>query len=727
MVLAVRPLVVVLLVGCGASSEPPPLACGPGASAPLTPGGAVTVGADGLLLAGAAVAAGALTTVPTAPVTLSCAPDLRLAGVVPLGPAVALGPARAASDRPFRVTLPYIDHGIPRSEVRLAAQRPGGTALVPLVDPSFDGATPIAHVTVSVWDLLTYQLVETAAAAPARTWTWRAIVGASMGGGAAAAIGTRAPDKWDLVADLGGEPGPSIVYSVGMLAGYNFGGFCPGGGLCPDQQRPPYADLFEIRSDYEHFTYQAGSGVGLTLDRALYARVTRDIVRALGNPTVYNAADAYLPPGVPASWLADPDRCAHPVVLKGFHDRRFNPDGAHDVITVCDGGDSPRLGLGVFDPNLPQTVATEVLLAVDLNGNGRRDAGEPIVIQAAEPWQDVGSDGVPDEEEEGYDPITNPDPHGDDYHPLRNPTGTEKNGWRDEGEPFEDVGLDGVAGTCQQPAAGCYDLGEGDGKWTVNPNGLRWLANDAARNLAAAHVRPYVYLDAGIRDFLDSHVSTAALAGALAGLGEPVGMWTGFTALGGVTRDNAFNFSTVPWADLPPDLFVRYGDPDASADQIRAGDGRHVGTGAQILDRISSVFGWIDARWPDGDRTPAPFEDPLPGQHFTSPSTGRDVPYAVVLPPGYSSSELRYPVVFFLHGYGQQPDDLANAGVLLGLYMGSGRLQKMIVVFPDGRCRAGDGCEIGTFFADSPVHPQAQLETALYELRDEIDRRYRTR
>jgi hypothetical protein len=51
----------------------------------------------------------------------------------------------------------------------------------------------------------------------------------------------------------------------------------------------------------------------------------------------------------------------------------------------------------------------------------------------------------------------------------------------------------------------------------------------------------------------------------------------------------------------------------------------------------------------------------------------------------------------------------------------------MIIVFPDGRCRAGDGCERGTFFADSPVNAQAQMERHVYELREEIDRRFRTR
>ena len=57
--------------------------------------------------------------------------------------------------------------------------------------------------------------------------------------------------------------------------------------------------------------------------------------------------------------------------------------------------------------------------------------------------------------------------------------------------------------------------------------------------------------------------------------------------------------------------------------------------------------------------------------------------------------------------------------------MTRGKLQKMIVVFPDGSCRDGDGCETGTFFADSPVSAQAQMETHLYELRAEIESTYR--
>jgi len=91
----VRRLLVLLLAACGGSPDPVPAAC---------PG----------LLASAAVA-------PAAGVTLACADDVKLDGFVPLGPAIALGPARATSDRPFRVTLPYVTTA--RRNVLVAARR----------------------------------------------------------------------------------------------------------------------------------------------------------------------------------------------------------------------------------------------------------------------------------------------------------------------------------------------------------------------------------------------------------------------------------------------------------------------------------------------------------------------------------------------------------------------------------------------------------------------------
>ena len=90
------------------------------------------------------------------------------------------------------------------------------------------------------------------------------------------------------------------------------------------------------------------------------------------------------------------------------------------------------------------------------NSNGIWNDGE------GEKWEDVGNDGCADEFEvgdeacsetqnvdyvEGSDPNGdnyNIDPAEDDYDELENPTGTENNGIWEEGEPFFDIGCDGI-------------------------------------------------------------------------------------------------------------------------------------------------------------------------------------------------------------------------------------------------------------------------------------------
>ena len=132
-------------------------------------------------------------------------------------------------------------------------------------------------------------------------------------------------------------------------------------------------------------------------------------------------------------------------MLKNFFDKRYNPDGKLDVITFCDGNDSDAVGLGKFDPATPATDPAQILLAVDVNGNGKRDSGEPVLVQGNEPFDDVGTDGVADANEPGYDAV--------DAIPIRTATiiiicGTRPApktiGDMTMGEPYEDVGVDGV-------------------------------------------------------------------------------------------------------------------------------------------------------------------------------------------------------------------------------------------------------------------------------------------
>ncbi len=764
---------VVTCAACGGSDDPSiDITCADGTSGALSAGGSVVVESGGADLNGASIGAQAATTIPTGDVAIACADDIAPAGFTPLGPAVAFGTEGTWSDRAFELTLPYkaarLPEGAERRHVRIVAKRFGQDAFFPLVtNRKIDDEDRFAsRITFRAGELTTYQAVvaETAGQAVTESFKWNATIGISMGGNAAMSLATRNTDRFDAVADLGGEPGPSMRYTLAMVQRYTFGGFCTAadqaagkgaiGTLCPNTSTK--GDQFEIESDFEHMLFQDGDGVGLTLQRSLYMRGIRDMARAMSNPANYNIENPYTPPGVPLSEIAKlpSERCTAETSIKlaNFFDREFNPDGSKQVITFCDGGDT-RPNLGVFDPNGTHDDPAELLLAVDLNGNGLRDAGEPVVTNAFEPYEDVGTDGLADVDEPGYDAVANPDPNHDNFHWQRNPRGTEGNEDFDAGEPFEDVGIDGVAQTCQQAigVSGCYDFGEGDGKWTLSPNVQRWYDHDAVERVAALsevdknHMR--FWFDAGIRDFLNNSVSVNTVGGQLAGVhGLDMGMYENFLPLVGDGTESTFDFTTVPWSEVQRHVYLRYGDPDATETKIGQGDGRHVGTPVQIINRVQTAFAWLDKQWPDGDR-----DDTLDGGTlikdltFVSPTTGRDSPFGLFLPPGYDApgnEAKRYPVVYFFHGYGQEPQDLVDLSAVFANYMLSEqpleyRFQKFIIVYVDGRCRpqrdgvpvdpTGDLCEGGTFYLDAPLGGTARMEQNLLDLMDHIDATFRTK
>jgi hypothetical protein len=770
-------LVIIAATACG-DDPSTTITCGDGVEGSLTASAPVMVTDDaGKDLRGAAIAAGPGTTIPSAPVSIKCAADIVPAGYVALGPAVTFGGEGTWSDRAFLLTLPYKAARLPktgeRRHVRIIAKREGqAEPFFPMVSNKtlVDEDRYSSRATFKAGELTTYQVVadEHAGEPEMQMFGWRAIVGISMGGNAAMSIGLRHADKFDIIADLGGEPGPSMIYSLQMVSDFLFGGFCTAedeaagrgniGQLCPNQSTKK-ADQFEIEADYEHMITQVGDGVGLTLKRSLYMKASRDLARALSNPALYNPTNPYAPPGVDASFFQvdAATRCANPIKLDDFYDREFNPAGANTVITFCDGGDGPTLGNAVFDPSLPQTNPAELLLAVDLNNNGKRDSGEPVITNAYEPYLDVGPDGLASKDEPGYDAVTNPDPNRDDFHALRNPLGTEKNGNHEDGEPFSDFGLDGVASTCQagstppQGVGGCYDFGEGNGTWDLSPNVKRWYESDIMVRLAALsderrdHMA--MWFDAGIRDFLNASVSAnAGVSQAMAKYNLPFGVYDGFSILDGGESELAYDFEDVNWSEIAKNGYLRYGNPDATPDQIMQGDGRHVGTATQIIYRARTAFAWINRHWPDGD-----LDDTYDGGQilkdltFTSPTTGRVNPYGVFLPPGYNKPEnanKRYPVVYFLHGYGQEPKDLVDLSSVFALNMIANnaietRFQKYLIVYVDGRCRpnvdgtpvdpTGDQCEGGTFYLDAPLGGLARMETNMLDLMDYIDQTYRTK
>jgi hypothetical protein len=572
--------------------------------------------------------------------------------------------------------------------------------------------------------------------------------------------------------------------------------------------------------DFNHLFYQDGQGNGGGFPRSEYFQLFLDLAIMLGNGNGQNADPALsffpagptakdpwvtgdttgLPPGSTCAVAVDPyagpnqnaerqietqcnkSRCDPKrtwIAPKGYYDARFNPDGSQQVISICDGNQS---GTSPYDdtwvPPTPDTAwPVDVALAVDYNRNGIRDVDEPVLQQGHESYDDTGADGVFDKSEPGYDPVNNPDPAQDDYDRTINPGGTEGDHRYEAGEPFRDYGLDGVPNTATSP----YDFGENDGKYTESKGRATMYANDPHSILRGwvtdlpggamtddELARISIFADGGVRDLFNFAVWGNHFLGAIGARHHADGtrvkstaFYNDFDYLPGETigQPEQFTPSKILWADVPEAVMLRFGSLDATAEMIAAGDGQHVGTPAQLVDRLQAGLGFIDHKWPDIDRivTNLGTDNPetttnnvlgvqceLAGQcqtTFTGPKTGRSGPVIIQLPPGYANEDsrlrdVRYPVVYVLHGYGQDPSDVEASATFTTNLMNDGsrsyatRMGKFIMVYLDGRCRndakGQPECVRGTFWLNSVRPGGPQMETWFEEVMDYVDANYRT-
>ncbi|GAB4200959.1 MAG: hypothetical protein OHK0013_12510 [Sandaracinaceae bacterium] len=728
-------------------------------------------------------------------------------GYLPLGPGVSFtSPTVYRFPREIEISIPIrlalLPSGAHRGHVEVAYQGPGigETRIVPIASPVFEGSAGDGVLRFYAPRLGTYRAVvrDDVPRTRVRRFNYRGILGFSMGGSGSGRIGIGNHELFDFVAPLGGPT--DWTYLLEYIRRYHLGGFCTfeeraadTTGRCDrvNRERPAgRGELFEHTQTFENWWYEDGyDGQGGTFNRADYIDIFRDLAAMFSNPnTDTDAFDveraltpSIAPPGTPESVRTMPAsaRCgdgAMQVVIPGhcpdasptddctidadpttgWFDDEYNPDGRWDVISFCDGGE---IDVGNWNPEASQFTPIEVVYAVDVNHNGRRDPGEPVIRNGREPFEDTGCDRTPSSAEAGYHPLTNPDPAGDDYDFQYNPNGTEGNyDWDGAGtcpagtsEPFEDVGIDGVAGTPQIGAVGGgYDVGEGDGAFSRTRGAERMIASSPRGLVRGYRDRRGVWhpgytedaidaqdvlADGGVRDLFNWVVQGNHTMGGFAARGVPVRFYNGFGALHLDGRSD-FDYTTVPWHEIGRYAMVRYGDIDATEADRVAGDGGHVGTADQLLDRMTSAIAMMSARWPGGNRVRSP---DLPcrelgptcrnvnvlTEDFTS-SVGRTGPYSLVLPPGYfdpENADTCYPIVYFLHGYGMDPEGLSAVGLILWGYMNSQlvpesrRIQKMIFVFPDGRCR-GNECLRGTFYTDAPESTPngAQMQTWLLDL-----------
>lgn len=601
-------------------------------------------------------------------------------------------------------------------------------------------------LTVSIDEWGAYALMVKSEPIPPSNETphYRALIGVSMGGGASAQIGARNPELFDFVAALGGAS--DWIYILHYVTDRLLSGFCTGdrrGEFCGTG---PVTEPMEQYADFLNMIYTDN---GADFNRNFYVKVFQDVVFGLGNATNYNPNSPYLPAGIPVDELLKSKRercqaecrgedCTPPtewLKLSQYYDREFNPDGAAPVIPVCD-GDVGEGDNASWDDGYHETP-TDLLLAVDYNNNGRRDRDEPIIINSAEPFEDVGCDGVSDLEEPGYHPLLNPDPSGDNFHWLYRPFGTEgdrlyqgANGaigledidtlprsvfnlernpissvrgflqrfacqGQEPGEPFSDHGLDGIPLTLSV-AEGGYDWGEGNGTFDYNPHKINFITMNPSFWLAEALQNPSgprFWIDGGIRDAMNFVVASMHLAGRLHGLSvRPVTLYDSFESLLGTEVFIPRSADPGPVTDVGHHVLLRYGDPDATPEEIEAGDGAHVGTNQQAVGRVNGPLHWIMSDWSQrlGEQPRTGFSAPqVLSDYVDSERFGGRYHFEVALPPGYDDEDnqnRRYPVVFFQHGYGQRARYLTSSSLIFNGLMSSGIWPPTIFIYPDGAC-----------------------------------------
>lgn len=356
----------------------------------------------------------------------------------------------------------------------------------------------------------------------------------------------------------------------------------------------------------------------------------KDLTISFGNPVYYNPLSTYYPPGITAQ------NARIPTTLYGFIDD-LNPTGSLSVITY-------------EDPDPGDWV--EVLLALDYTdsiSNGKRDLGEPILRQFQEPFTDSNRNGI-------YDP----------------------------GEPFSDTGLDGVSGT--------GDRGEGDGKFTYNPNHNNFLAEDP---LSRAETLPLtdlqnlnLYIDAGTEDEFQFNIHADNFVRTLQN--PPLSLF--------VRIENGFpeDFPGISHFDEKRG-YVRYSGGHVgfnkeniglSFEQAKQG----IEEAVVVANRFTTLFSFVSDHFSGGDYGTDPYKlykypSKMGVAYFNSSSLNTRMKFGIYLPPGYSRSRTNYyPVLYLLLGYNMSVDGMTNSWIKAALdgFILTGEMQKMIIVIPDG-------------------------------------------
>ncbi|MBZ0273954.1 hypothetical protein K8I61_18085 [bacterium] len=407
--------------------------------------------------------------------------------------------------------------------------------------------------------------------------------------------------------------------------------------------------------------------------RVEYFAFLRDIFIALGNPCYFNPASAFYPPGVTGgtqqivTGVPTPD----------------SPDGSVPLTTFFEGEDDEFL--------------VDFLLAVDVNGNSRRDPGEPIFCPMREAFTDGNGNGV-----------------------------------HDAGEAFDDLGPDGVAGT--------GDAGEGDGAYSYTPNVANWFARSPAARArsgeidATSRYRGGLYADAATDDYWPFATHAASLASAINAhyltVDEPdpayclrfeAGLYDGF--IGGFPSPTEPIWFASKHASL---LF----ESEAAPDDIEQ---KHTGSEAVRVARYNHVLSFASSRVANGLFGDDP-KDSRPyyqTRAFAASTFGEDVvvEYGVFLPAGYYDERSRwktYPLLLVFLDRGKTPNDMDQLVEAQGALAARGYAQQVVMVLVSGDASPA-GREGYSFFFDPTASefPGEFRRMIVNDLLPHLERQYR--
>lgn len=110
---------------------------------------------------------------------------------------------------------------------------------------------------------------------------------------------------------------------------------------------------------------------------------------------------------------------------------------------------------------------------------------------------------------------------------------------------------------------------------------------------------------------------------------------------------------------------------------------------------------------------------------LSSQALGRELRYAVYLPVGYAESGQRYPVLYLLHGRGDNLASWARIKPELDALIAAGAVPPLVAILPDAPTSQRGNYYVDSAYTDAAL-PGAPVETALLtELRPHVEAAYR--